>query len=284
MLAQETLEPGQLPVSPRAVLLSKIREGRLAVPVLPAVAHRLLSLAARDDCDLGQLADIVGSDPTVAGRLLEVANSAALRARSKITSLHHAVNRLGATTFRQVALAISCKSAAFTARGAEPILREVFRHSVATALCAQAVARVRGVAQEEAFLYGLLHDVGRPVLLQAISKVHRQSIRVPLHRSVSSFIDEQHTIVGAQLARRWQLSLRAQGAIRWHHAAASGGQRDAPSTVAFAEALVRVFFEEVDERTLGEELSLCALALEPADLARILGKREAIVETVEAFA
>src|SRR5258708_12287382 len=164
----------------RRRLGQRLDAGGLELPLLPEVAAEVVALTASEDSDTGRRAEVSRRDASMTAHGLRLANSPLYRPRSPIVSLQQALSRLGMSQIRQIALTVSCKQRVFRARGYEAEVHRTFRHSFATGLMAQEIAPARGWNAEEAFLPGLLHDVGRPVLLQAASDV--STVPPPRHR------------------------------------------------------------------------------------------------------
>lgn len=282
MLACVASEP-EYPVALERELERKIARNELELPVLSEVAQRVLAMASKDDCDLAKLTETLRGDPSLAGRLLEIANSTAYAARARIVSLQQAVSRLGKNTIRDIAVIISSQSRVFESRTAEPLVVGVFRHSVCTAVFAQEIARMRRANVEEAFLSGLLHDVGRPVLVQAIADIQRHLGCGCSASGLERLLDTHHGEVGGQLAGRWNLSPATQGAIRWHHDAISPPQHDGPLTVALADAFAHVVQDGADLATVTEHPALEPLNLYPEEVDDLLSRRGEILGKAEAL-
>ncbi len=265
----------------RDELEQRLGHGEIALPVLPDVAARVLALASREDCSLEDLTDVLRNDPSMAGRMLEIANSAAYSPKVRIVSLQQAVSRLGASTIRDIALVISCKSRVFKVRGATTKVREIFRHSVATAVVAQEIARTRRDSVEEAFVGGLLHDVGQPLLFQEIADIQEalQTTVDPLRES--ALVDELHAALGAKLAKRWKLPPRTMRAIRDHHDPGADG---AACAISLADSIAHVFLTETDAGDLAQLPTVAALNLYPDDVGALLARRHAVLEAVQAYA
>src|SRR3954469_17817836 len=210
----------------RAELEAKLAAGTLELPLLPGVAMEVTSAAAKDEVDARVIADLLKRDPALSAHVLRIVNSPVYSPRAQIVSLQQAVARVGAVKIREIALIIACRTGVFKAHGYEQEIDQVFRHSIATALFAQEIARNTRNNVEDAFLCGLLHDVGRPVLLQALAallrEAHAHADRTPLLELVTL----RHELAGSCLARAWNLPETVQTAIRQHHTL----ERESPTT------------------------------------------------------
>jgi putative nucleotidyltransferase with HDIG domain len=266
------------------LLLEKIERRELDLPLLPESASRVLSLSDGGDWDSRKLADLIRSDQTLAGHLLRVANSPIFMPRSPIVSLRQALARLGMATVRQIVLVIACQTKTFHVKGHERKVRQLFQHSLCVAVFAQELARTGTHDVEEAFLAGLLHDVGRPVLLQQILDL-ALSRRVDLPEALlDAWVDDLHAQVGAALVASWGLPSHIAEAIAEHHA-------DGPSAPPLT-ALIRLSDDlahfaldasPVAEDDLVAHPMLRSLDMESTDMGAILGRKKKILQMVGAF-
>jgi putative nucleotidyltransferase with HDIG domain len=189
----------------------------LELPVLPEVASQVVQLCNRETVDLREVAGLVKRDPAMAGHLMRMANSPLYAPPTPLVSIDQVVSRLGLAKVREIALVISCQSKVFQVAGFEAKVRMQFRHSLAAGLFAQEIARSRRLNVEEAFLCGLLHDVGQPVLLQAIVDLGQAAGLVLERGAVETACAMLHARVGASLVAHWSLPVRLADAIRHHH-------------------------------------------------------------------
>lgn len=150
---------------------SRIRNGEVVVPLLPEVARKVMSVANDPESDASELAKIIQSDQSMAAHILRIANSPAYTPAGNITSLLQAISRLGMQVMVEVAVAASVNSKMFNAPGFETHIQSVLEGSLLTGLWAKEVARVGRRNVEAAFLCGLLHNIGRPMILQWISEM-----------------------------------------------------------------------------------------------------------------
>jgi putative nucleotidyltransferase with HDIG domain len=273
----------------------RIEEGSLAVPLLPEAAATLLLMTEDEDADLDRLAEVVRADPTMAAQLLRLANSPLFVSRYPISSLRTALSRLGMFQVRQIALLIVCDTKVFRVRGWEDPIRKLFSHSVLVALFAQEIAKKARMNADEAFLAGLLHDVGIPTLLHALVEIEP---RVTSFRDVDgllTLLKPRHGEVGARLAAAWAMPPRLIEAIGYHHEphlAKSDGRNamvlhlanelashavgDAPESGTF-EVLRQAAGEFA---TIGQPIELTAearaLGLSHADIAELGAMRQAL--------
>jgi diguanylate cyclase (GGDEF)-like protein len=143
---------------PAAALEELRRTGRLPTP--SGVALRLLELASREDVTAGELARVLQGDPSLAGRILRIANSAASGTRA-VVSVADAVVRLGFRSVRQLAMGFSLIERCQRGGCAAFDYDRYWSRSLATAVAAARLGRdARTIPADECFTLGLLHDVG----------------------------------------------------------------------------------------------------------------------------
>lgn len=254
--------------------------GELRLPVLPDTACRVMAACQDEHSDLRDLAELVTHDQSLATHVLRVANSVAYAPKTPILSLRHALGRLGLSTVSDVALALAVKQRLFTVPGHERRIQELWQHSALTACWAQDVARLLGTGGDTAFLSGLLHDVGMPIVMQTVCDVVRERSFAAVNASVmEAAMHVFHGIFGLQVAERWRLGPHLAAAISYHHdPSAAPLCRDEVLIVTVADALADW---EDGEPDLPLELGALWLSEEHRDELR--GARGRILETARAF-
>lgn len=197
-----------------AVINRLLKDGSLELPVLPEAASRLMSISSDPNCPAKEIADCIRSDQSIASQVLRMANSATYSAGAPFTSLQQAAARIGLKQLRQIVLIISCKARVFDVAGYEEEVRHSFRKSLATSAFAQEIARTLRLSVEDAFLTGLLHDIGRPVLLQTIVDYQNASKQKFSREDVTSSVELLYPDVGGDLILAWKLPERLAYAVR----------------------------------------------------------------------
>ena len=248
------------------------------LPVLPDVTERVLRMTGDPKSSLAALADVLSKDAAMSAHVLRLANSPLYRGREPIVSLHQAAARLGTQKLRDVAILVASESRLFRARGFEAEARHAFQHGLLCGLWAQEIARRLRGPVEEAFLCGLLHDVGIPVLLQ--SACDRVANAIEFRAEILQVVDDAHAGIGADLVRAWRLPEHMAKALGEHHATTTSALA---AIVVLADDLADFCDNDVDDkaivdRVLAHEAS-AALNLYDDDVAGIVKLREAITGT-----
>lgn len=208
-----------------------------AMPVLPATVANLLALDDAADSFFDDLIRTVETDPPAAVRLIGMVNSAAFRGAAPVRRVGDAVLRLGAARSRN--LLVSASVAKVLPMGTT-WAAELWTHGVVTASLARALALSGGndrrvTRPHEAYLCGLLHDIGRFIMAghkPELSDVDEADASAGILRAaeVATF-GMDHAELGARTLRRWGLSSSVADAVARHHAPAeispdAPGRRD----------------------------------------------------------
>jgi len=269
---------GGVPDAVRADLEGKLSAGTLELPLLPGVAMELTSVAAKEDVDARTIADMLKRDPALSAHVLRIVNSPLYSPRAQIVSLQQAVARVGVGKIREIALVIACKTGVFKAKGYEREIDLVFKHSIACALFAQEIARSTRNNVEDAFLCGLLHDVGRPVLLQALLTLLQKARAVTDREAVLGLVTELHESAGSALAKAWTLPDTVATALAKHHSPNAAEESIPVRIVSLADAFAHKILEsELTAESVTGHPALAALEIYPDVLDKLV-KRAGVVK------
>jgi HD-like signal output (HDOD) protein len=183
---------------------------------LPRVCAELAQLTAQQAFDAAQLARLIESDLALAGEVMRVANSPAMRPRSAVVSLRQAVSWLGIAEVRNIAMAVMLHGEVFIAPGHEPETEEMWREAWLAALWAKEIARERRKHVESAFLAALMHRTGAALALKILSGFEVEQRTVMDARSFSGLVAEFEAAFGRLLMSNWSLPGDVQdGASDW---------------------------------------------------------------------
>ncbi len=218
-------------------LRQQIARGELELPVLSHTATQVASMCMNGTSDARSLASTLNHDPALAGHVLRVANSAKYAPVEPIVSLQQAVSRMGLTTVGQIAFAVAVGSRVFHAPGHDDWVREMWRHAALTAAWAREIARAKRANVESAFVSGLLHDVGEPVLLQAAIDLLSKSKATATREQLAPLLHELHVEAGAKLARTWKMAPAIVDAVGRHHSQSAEGCSQDAAIVQLADEL-----------------------------------------------
>lgn len=198
------------------------------ISTLPQVAIQVMEVAGNPNSGAADLKRVVENDPALSARVVKMVNSAAFGLRNKIDNLHQAISYLGLNQVRNLAMTASV-SEVFRKESSFGCYRRVglWRHLVSVGVCARLVASRCGLNNfEDAFLAGLLHDIGIILEDEHMHEVFRQVIdHVSEERSLieveMALLGYTHANVGDRVADGWRFPPAIRAAIKHHHAAAA---------------------------------------------------------------
>ena len=193
------------------------------LPALPQVATKVMSLIQDPRCKVKDLERIIYTDQAITARVLRIANSAFYGVRGDVSTLSRAIVILGFNTLRSVVVT-GASAALHRTKSSCFKDRILWEHSIAVAIAARTIAKeCRYASQEEAYLGGLLHDVGKVVLDANMSEEY-QEVLEQVYNDRKTFIEAEndvlgfdHCDVGVLMATRWNLAPGLIEAVRLHH-------------------------------------------------------------------
>lgn len=211
--------------------LRTLIERMKVVPSPPDLYFAVVRALNAPERDLDDVSRKAAQDPAMTARLLQVANSAALGLRHEVASVGEAINFLGLQTTRSLILLAHTFSYCDRSKASGFSIERLWQHSLLTGALAQRIAREEGAGpkiREQAFLAGVLHDIGEllfavnmPAEYQRAIKLARESwdggARMPFWQIEAEFIGVSHADLGAELMARWNLPLPVVEAIALHH-------------------------------------------------------------------
>jgi HD-like signal output (HDOD) protein len=222
------------------VTQSSVREQTLKcldrLPKLSPMMTQLLAQLSRRDCEILDLAQTVERDPLLSGQILRLANSAIFGRLRPVASVRHAIAMVGIGAMRKFVLASSIANLfSRTKVAANFSIRRFNVHSVATATLVELLSEeVPFESGEDAFLAGLLHDIGK--LLIAVSLPQRyEEILALLAVTGGTLIEAERQVIGIDHAElsglavsRWGLSEGIQWAACYHHEPEKAAAMESP--------------------------------------------------------
>ncbi len=214
-------------ISGAAMRLMKIQRYINRMPSFSTTVSKVLEICSSVDASPSDLNRVISYDPVLTGQLIKLINSAYYGLPNRVTSLTRAIIMLGINTVKNIVLATSVL-ASFKGRLKIPGLTidQFWIHSLAVAVIAKTIAKHQQVpseAQEEYFVAGLMHDLGKIPLMNCYPHLYKQALdqtargSSSLCRSEADGIGIDHCQVGYLIGAKWKLNDRVQNAIGNHH-------------------------------------------------------------------
>ena len=200
------------------------------LPTIPVVATKVMQLIESENATAEELAKVVASDPAVAARVLKISNSSFYGCQRQIQTLSHAIVVLGFGTLKSLVVAASVKQVYQPYGLTEKMLWE---HSFGAGLASRIIAKeTRLVSEEEAFLGGLFHDIGK-IIMNTMNKQQFQDVMQRCYNDGLSFEDAErqvysytHSEVGGMVIKKWNFPDMLMNAVLNHHNFEFGDEED----------------------------------------------------------
>lgn len=204
-----------------------------AIPVMPMVAMKVIELTSNPNVSIAQLATVVSKDQVLASRVLGLANSASSGSMHRISTVTDAIVRLGIGAVRNVVVTVC-----FTSRMHDPKIYgphgpKLVDHAIGTAYMARVVAERADADADEAFLYGLLHDIGKLVILKLAHDHKRRSGTAVPADELEATLTSHHAAFGGVTLRRLGLPEELDEPVTFHHDYAAAETRPREARIAY---------------------------------------------------
>lgn len=221
------------------------------LPTLPTVVAKIIAQINNPSTSAADVGKLIEQDQALTGRVLKLVNSAYYGFPRQIKTIQHAVVILGFSKVRTVILTTSVFGAFKNCRGARLDRARFWEHSLGAAVGAKTAAEMLGFphAGEDAFVGGLLHDIGKmildqfqPALYGPIFK-HANDNGLLIFDVETSALGLSHATVGGWLTEKWLLPPDLVHMVEGHHAPGKQGER--------GEVIAAIHVGDILSRALG---------------------------------
>lgn len=270
----------------------KVMQAMRQLPPLPVAVQKLLAVMNDENSSADDVTRVLSSDQALAGKVLKLVNSSYYGMSGEVATITRAVVVLGFSGVRNVAMGFGMVSAMKKLGGTS--MAAFWDHALATGAGAQAMAEQLGETHdpEEAFIAGLMHDIGHVVLASAAPDPWREAQRAAFAGQQVTVVEKEllgmsHTAVGQRLMKFWQLPAPLQEAARWHHDVKMAAGREQPLTtlVALGDVLACIHGGHFERPLPEEHLSrlLRLHCLEPPQIRAALAAMDRKIEEMAVF-
>lgn len=263
------------------------------LPSPPVVVSRALQIIAGDNESVQSLAETIETDHALTAKLLRIANSAFYGMAQEIFTVRDAILIIGFDAVRSVAISAAAVTGVWV--NDEMFNMEQFwKHSLSCGLFAESIAKkVHYPTPEVVFTLGVLHDIGRVVIIQSLSQRYRDVLSLMkeqhmyLWKAERDVLGFHHGEVGARLAENWRFPTAYSNAIRFHHEPEAVPEESGVTCMlSLADAMSHHAFAYDRKERITQPLfhSLWEpLQLTESDVRMLLKHKETIQERTEAF-
>jgi putative nucleotidyltransferase with HDIG domain len=204
------------------VIESKILRHRIenigSLPTVPDTLRKLSRIMEKQNVSLTEVASFVQSDPALTFRILKMVNSAIYGFPGRIASVSHAIMLLGLNVVKGLLLGVSVFELM------QKAMTGLYEHSMGCAAAARIIAQKKGLREpEEAYVAGLLHDIGKVVMALEFTKAYEGALTLAETEHISimqaeiKFFADNHAALGGVLSEKWRFPKRLTEAILCHH-------------------------------------------------------------------
>jgi len=225
----------------------RVREYVGGMPSLPTTVSKVLEVCNNPKASPIDLDRVIQLDPVLMGRVLKLINSAYYSLGTQVTSIVRAIIMLGVNTVKNLALSSAVLDRVSSKKDFRALNMDAFwRHSLCVGVTAKLIAKIRGIdpkGLEEYFAAGLLHDIGKIPLNNALADEYVRAMstadreRISLVAAERQILMLDHCEAGEVVSDNWKLTGAIADTVRWHHdlEGYSGENTDVLRTVAVAD-------------------------------------------------
>jgi len=271
----------------------KINEGMGHVKPFPRYVQEAISLIDSDDSDNHQIANIIKQDPILAARILSLANSPFFGMSGKVDDIETSCVILGSNIIKNLLVSVA-------ALDCFPVTEQrtkIWGHSIEVASVAELLASKLNQSESKAYIAGLLHDVGKFLLIDAFPE-HQSMIESSHPTDSNHSLEEEtkmmgtnHARVGAKIIGEWNLPKEIQNIVEMHHNPVEADDYATCSLLNLADELchkleMNVSEEEIlkglkNENVAFLDLNSQELSYMLADIKQKIGSIEGILEQLK---
>ncbi|BCR06833.1 hypothetical protein DESUT3_39020 [Desulfuromonas versatilis] len=251
-------------------IAQRMAAGDIDIPPIPDTLVRLKQCMGEEGPSVHEMLKIIMGDQILTSKILKAANSTYYGLPAPVTSLQHAIVYMGFKTMVNIVTAYALNKI-FVKNTEE--MRAILRHSLMCAYLAKKIGAAVGMDEEEAFVCGLLHDIGKTALLNLLADYELT------REERDKVIRKYHPQAGSLLAIKWNFPELVRNAVRFHHEpAAAPADQAAAEIVWLADALLNA--PDKAEQLMGK---LAFLPVARLDLKGLLADLETIEEAARAI-
>jgi putative nucleotidyltransferase with HDIG domain len=264
------------------------------LPPAPQVVPELMRLLNQPDAESSKIVNILSYDPSLTANILRVSNCAYFAAATPTADLQEAVTRLG---FQQVYQVVTAASGARLLGAAQPGYGleqgELWKHSLATAIAAQSIARRTGDDENIVFTAALLHDIGKTILSNSLNAAYSKVIK-DSESSGQSLLEIEtklfginHAELGGELLQQWKFPPAIVAAVWFHHVPKVAGSHQKLAACVYLGNMIACYmghaYGHAGFAIRARSDALTMLDLTPKDIPELMAQTFEQVEQIEAL-
>jgi len=215
--------------------LEDLVDGTVNIPTIPTVLTEINAIFASPDGSAKDAARVIEKDPAIATRVLRLVNSSFYALKNPVSNINLACSIVGLKVIKNVVIQATVLQTFGGTKSvggfdANWLWDHSFKTAVACRMLAERTQMTNGLAKDDAYTCGLIHDIGKLILLDSQPERFAESLqlanknKVPLARAEGEVFGFNHAHVGGLLANRWKLAPAVQAAVMYHHSPATNAE------------------------------------------------------------
>lgn len=211
--------------------LEDLIDGTVNIPTIPTILTEITRIFDSPDGSARDAAAVIEKDPAIATRVLRLVNSPFYGLRNPVSAINLACSILGLKVIKNLVVQATVLSTFGSDKECDGIdVNYLWDHSFKTAVACKLIVEhspaARCMGKDDAYTCGLIHDIGRMILIDSQNRRFTEAVKVSRTRKMPLAIAEgevfgfNHAHVGGLLARRWKLADAVQAAVTYHHSPA----------------------------------------------------------------
>lgn len=233
--------------------IRRIEEHIASMPSLSVTVNRVLDICNRSTTSAYDLNRVIALDPVLTGQVLKLINSAYYGLRNRVTSLPRAIIMLGMNTIKNLVISTAVLNTMADRSSDKAFsMEEFWFHCLCSGVAAKWLAALKGVTvedQEEHFVGGLLHDLGKIPLNNLFPSEYGEMLAMEsvglddFCRKEREAFGVDHAEIGGMIARKWKLGEVLESCMRYHHEISGADEQTLPTVriVALADMSAKSF-------------------------------------------
>ncbi len=197
-----------------------------SLPILPSIYKELMEIIKSEDVSLKKIGDLIAQDISISAKILQLVNSSFFSVMKKVSDIHQAINLLGLEIVKDIILTFHIFNQVDISLIKRFHLKELWIHSLGVGTLAKSIAQDLNLPiekSESAFVAGLLHDIGRLILVLEFPSTYAEVIqrvkkeKISLIEAERSVFHISHCEIAAYLTSLWGFSSCITESILLHH-------------------------------------------------------------------
>ncbi len=255
-------------------LRSLVQKGDVHLPAVPGVTLKLQELLRDEDrADAHKVAAIIATEPAIAASTLRLANSVAFGGLRQVVELDEAVGRVGMRQVSSLATTIATRGA-FESKDPERAarLKELWNISLTAAVTTRRLA-LGQTDPEEAYLAGLLHDIGKPLILKLLDQSAKHFVEPLTTSAMDEMLEALHVELGHKLLQTWRIPEAVCDVTLRHHETKTGSNEILLARVQAGDAVANYLHGTDEDRAklpIAEHPAIERLSLTELEIADLM--------------